>query len=155
MMSLNYSEGLAEAVYKELKSAVVDLIDEVGLGTTHAVGIDNEDAELAVVAAPGGKALHRSLYQLSKFFKWIPSVHVSPKGLTLFEMLDATGATQPRTIEDLDPFNQYVLLHFFPYLKKVVGDGVSEEEAETREALNDVIIDKLSCLRENSDENPE
>lgn len=154
MMTLNYAEGLADAVYKELQDAVRDLIEEVAPSTSFGVNLDNEDAELAVTTAPGGRALHRSLYQLSKFFKWIPAVSVSKsKGLTLFEMLDATGATQPRTIEDLDPFNQYVLLHFLPYIRKAVSAGLSEEEEQGLEALNDVVIDKISCLRENSDEN--
>lgn len=149
---LNMSESLPGMVAAALKDRIQALLAATPPDHVYSIHIDNEDAELSVITASGGKGLHRGLYQQSKFFKWIPTVSVSRTGgLVLHEMLDATGATQPRAPADLDPFNQYVLLHFIPYLYAVVTSGESEEDAASREAAQEVITDKLSLLIDNSD----
>lgn len=151
---LNSSEGVADAVRSELTDAVQNLLDNVDPNIRFTVNLDNQDAELAVITAPRGKALHRALYQQSKFFKHITVAYLSRKrGLVLHEQLDVVGAAEERTIDDLDPFNQYVLLHFLPYIQKCAQDEVNQDaDSKSRESLNEVVIDKISCLRENSDE---
>jgi len=146
---LNSLEGVAENIERELRGAIRDLTESITPNVKFYVPLDCEEAELAAVAAPGGKDLHRSLYQQSMFFKDIVGVSVSSKtGLLLHKevgVVKTAGVLHPK---ELDTFHQYVLLHFFDYIIQRIADEVEQEkELNAQEALKEVVIDKISLLR--------
>jgi hypothetical protein len=150
--SINASEPLQKEMLSALHAAEDAVLNAADDGIHYTIELGTQKAELAVITAPDGKGLNRGLYQRSKFFKWISSAHVSKsKGLVLYETIDATGAVRPITYAELDTFNQYVLLHFMPYIFKVMTEDVTEEDLQSREACAEVVADKLNVLRGNSE----
>lgn len=147
---LNSAEGMAPNITTELKDKIQELTATLDPGTRYLIPVACEEAELSVVTATHGKALHRALYQQSLFFRDIVIVGVSKSsGITLHTETNVVGTVGTRKIDDLDAFNQYVLLHFFDYFKKYLNnEEAQEKDSGAREALKDVVIDKISVLRD-------
>ena len=150
---LNSSLGLAKAVREELADAVRELVADIPRDTVFLVPMDIEEAEMSVITAPGGKALHRALYQQSRFFKDVTLLTVSSQdGILVHEEVGATRRAEATKADGLDAFNQYVLLHFFPYIRKRINDEAAQErDLKSRESLREVLIDKIGCLREDTE----
>lgn len=145
---INSSQDIQIVIENTLSKELAALRESLAPNVKFAVHVDNEAAELAVITATEGKGLHRALYQQSRFFRQIHTIYLDRTGtIKLGAQIDAAGTAAEIEIAELDPFNQYVLLHFLPFVKQCIENTVrQEEEDQSRKALVEVVTDKLSKL---------
>lgn len=165
---LNTSEGLASMISTALSDSLMDIVrfaHELSITekwknpAQFLVELSSDEAEDAVLAGLNQDSIARALYNRSRFLDDIKGAVVSvfvntdgtETGTTLRLYLEEGVVGQAATIapDMLDTFNQYILLHFMPYIRSQLEAIIKDDHyRKVHLELHEVVEDKVAALME-------
>jgi hypothetical protein len=159
---LNTDKQAGTQVQNVLDQHIQDFLQEVldAEGKTAdsvVVRLDERDAEAFLIAAPGGKGLHRSLYRQSRFFNEVTAVIITRfRGqvhILLQREAPVVRTTSTKKVASLDPFKKYVFIHVLRFVRKRWEElAKGDQEVERVAEFQEVVSAKLDALQGGEDE---